>query len=423
MTPPHSTGQGPRLSKRAMIFLVMTSLLDAMGFGIAGPVLPFAVQKEVPDPATLALLIGGLSSLYAVCQFLAAPALGLLSDRYGRRPLLLLCLLGSALGYLLFGLGGAVWIFILSRLIDGITGGNDSILAAYIGDLSERQTRAVNFGLLSASSGIGLLLGPIVGGFTATLGYQVPFFLAAGLTLLNLLWGFFFLPESLPAQQRAARLDFQALNPLQHLRSVLSLKTVRWLLLCVFLYQLPFAAFGALFAVFIKESLGWNPAQISLILVMVGLTDIVVQGLLIKPLLAWLGEVRMMLVGLGCVFLGYLLFGALALLPSLVLVLLGTFLFAGGGGLVEPPLRSLLAEAAGSEQQGLVQGGSQSIQALAEIGGASAGGVLYARGGYTSLFGISAGIIVLLLLLMWRILTPGKGHPTGRDSESPTSGA
>jgi DHA1 family tetracycline resistance protein-like MFS transporter len=393
------------INKQTMVFLVMTSFLDTIGFGIAGPVLPFVLQSQAKYPSTLALLIGLLTSIYALCQFLAAPVLGVLSDRYGRRPLLLICLLGSTLGYLLFGLGGAIWVFLLSRVLDGLSGGNDSILAAYIGDLSEKHSRAANFGLLGAVSGVGFLLGPVIGGFTATLGYQVPFFLAAGLTLVNLLWGCFFLPESLDKERRAgAARGKQAFGLLQQLGTVLRFGEVRWFLLGVFLYYLPFAAAGTLFAVLVKESMGGTPAQIGLLLVLVGVADIVVQGVLMRWLIPLLGETRVMIIGLICVIIGYLLFGTLVFAPSLISLLLAFLLFAGGGALAEPPLNSFLSEAAGAEHQGLVQGGSQSIQALAAMSGALAGGVLYGYTGHASPFWVGAGVIILLLLVLWKAI-------------------
>lgn len=409
------------IRKQVMAFLVMTSFLDAMGFGIAGPVLPFVLQHQVKDSNTLALLIGMLTAIYALCQFLAAPVLGMLSDHYGRRPLLLLCLLGSTFGYLLFGLGGTLWVFFLSRVIDGLTGGNDSILAASIADLSEKHTRAINFGMLGAVSGVGFLLGPVIGGSTAILGPQVPFFLAASLTLLNLLWGWFFLPESLnPEHRTKTAMHGQAFNPFYQMSNALRLQEIRWFLLGVFLYYLPFAAFGTLYAVLVKESLGWTSAQIGFLLVFVGITDIVVQGSLLKWLLPLLGERWLIGIGLTCVIGGYLLFGSLVFAPSPLSLLVGLLLFAGGGALAEPPLSSLLSEAAGVNHQGLVQGGSQSIQALAAMSGALGGGMLYASTNHALPFGTSAGLIMLLLLVVWRaiaVLRKKRGQKETMETE------
>ncbi|QBD74890.1 MFS transporter [Ktedonosporobacter rubrisoli] len=391
------------INKLVLAFLVMMAFLDAMGFTIAVPVLPFALQQTVKDTNEVALLIGILSALYAFCQFIAAPTLGILSDHFGRRPILLLCLLGSAFGYLLFGLGGAIWVFVLSRIINGLTGGNLSVLSAYIADMSEKETRASNFGLLNAGTGAGILLGPVIGGFTASLNYQLPFFIAAGISLLALLWGYFLLPKSLD-KERAARgpMRLQMLNPLVPLSNVLSLAESRKLLLCTFLYAFPFAIFGTLEVVVIKDSIGWTPEQIGFLMPLVGVIDIVVQGILIKLLLTALGEKRLLILGLSSVGLGYLLFASFVFAPSPLHLILTILLLAGGSGLVEPPLRSLLSETASKHDQGLIQGGGQSIQALAQVAGALAGGALYAHTGHASPFGVGAGMAILSILLVWR---------------------
>jgi len=192
---PSHTGKGIRTpSRKAITFLVVTAFLNAMGIGILGPVLPFIVQHYTGNPNTLATVVGWLISSYAICQFVAAPALGLLSDRFGCRPLLLICLLGSAIGYLLFGLGGALWILFFGRIIDGLTGGNMSILFTYIGDISEPEERGKYFSLFGAASGIGFILGPVIGGSASLLSNQAPIYIAAGLTIANILLGYFYLP-------------------------------------------------------------------------------------------------------------------------------------------------------------------------------------------------------------------------------------
>jgi DHA1 family tetracycline resistance protein-like MFS transporter len=219
--------------------------------------------------------------VYSICQFIAAPALGLLSDRFGRRPLLLICLFGSAVGYALFGLGGALWILFLGRIIDGLTGGNVSILFAYIGDISEPQERGKYFGLFGAASGIGFIIGPTVGGFTSLFGILVPVYIAAAITLANTVWGYFYLPESLSKEHRAMHISIAELNPLKQLRGVFALPQLRWLMLATFLFSFPFAVYQAMTTVLIKDSLGWNAASIGMIYLVLGVMDILMQGLLV----------------------------------------------------------------------------------------------------------------------------------------------
>ncbi|MBA3947578.1 MAG: MFS transporter [Herpetosiphonaceae bacterium] len=392
------------LSGKALLLLVVTVFLNTMGMTIIGPVVPFLVRPYVHDQAALAAVIGWLTSTYAICQFLAAPVLGALSDRYGRRPLLLLCLLGSAIGYVLFGLGGALWVLFLGRIIDGLTGGNFSILFAYIADRTEPEERGVLYGRIGAISGIGFLLGPAIGGFAARWGYATPAYLAAGLSLSAMFWGLFMLPESLAPDRRTTEVHIRTLNPFAQVRQLLALPALRWLLVAGFCYGLPFASLQATFGVFIIHNLGWGPERIGFISVAVGGMDILVQGLLVGRLLPRLGEVSLAILGFAGVLSGYLLISAVAVVPSLLIVLAGVALFAGSGGLVEPALGSLFARAAGTRAQGAVQGGAQSVQSLAMIIGPLWGGWLYARFGSATPYWSSSIWIGLAILAVYLAL-------------------
>ncbi len=369
------------LSGHALLLLLVTVFLNMMGMTIIGPVVPFLVRPYVHDQASVAAVIGWLTSIYATCQFLAAPVLGALSDRYGRRPILLACLLGSAAGYVLFGLGGALWVLFLGRIIDGLTGGNFSILFAYIADRTEPEERGVLYGRVGAISGIGFLLGPAIGGFAARWGYATPAYLAGGLSFFAMLWALFMLPESLAPEQRTTEVDIQTLNPFAQLRQLLVLPQLRWLLAAGFCYGLPFAGLQTTFGVFIIDNLHWGPERIGFVSVAVGAMDILVQGLLVGRLLPRLGEVRLAILGFAGVLAGYLVISAVAVVPSLFILLAGVALFAGSGGLVEPAMGSLLARAAGTRAQGAVQGGAQSVQSLALMIGPLWSGWLYAHFG------------------------------------------
>jgi DHA1 family tetracycline resistance protein-like MFS transporter len=318
---------------------------------------------------------------------------------------LLICLLGSAIGYLLFGLGGSLWVLFLGRIIDGLTGGNMSILFAYIGDISEPQERGKYFGLFGAASGIGFILGPAIGGSASLLSYQAPIYIATGLTIANILWGYFYLPESLGKEYRVAQTNLAELNPLKQLYNVFAIPQVRWLLVAVFLFCFPFAVYQALTAVLIKESLGWNAANIGLIFLVLGVMDILMQGILAGRLLPIFGEVKLTMGGLFCEMLAYILIGSIALIPSPVLLWIGIVCFGFGSGLLEPALFGLLSRAAGPQQQGAVQGGGQSLQALASILGPLWGGLLYAQLGHASPYW-SAAIFVALAILVTFLALP-----------------
>ena len=397
-------------SRQAIIFLMVTAFLSTMGFGIFSPVLPFIVQRYVSDQNNLATAVGWLASVYAICQFIAAPGLGILSDRYGRRPLLLLCLLGSAIGYGPFGLGGTIWVLFLGRIIDGLTGGNFSILFAYVADITEPEERGKYFGLFGGVAGVGIIIGPVIGGFASKLGYQAPIYIAAAITLANVIWGYFNLPESLSQEHRLANISLGELNPFKQLRNVFALPQLLWLLLVGFFYAFPFAALQSNSAVLVKDSLGWSPDSIGMVFLAVGTVDILVQGVLVSRLLPILGEIKLTLGGLICVIIGYLLISSIAFVPSAILLLAGIVLFAGGGGLIEPALRGLTSEAAGPREQGVVQGGSQSIQSLALILGPLWGALLYTQLGHASPYWSGAALAVLAILLVFLAIPSIRAH-------------
>lgn len=390
---PYSTTPAP--NKKIIAFLIVVVLLNTMGMTIIVPVVPFMTLKYMSNPKDLAVVVGWMVSLYGICQLLVAPGLGLLSDRFGRRPVLFVCLLGSAIGYLLFGLGGALWMLFLGRIIDGLTGGNYSVLFACIADITKPEERGKYFGMVGGFSGVGFILGPVIGGLLASISYSVPFIVAAVVFLLDLIWGFFFLPESLRKEHRVTSIRLRDLNPLKQIGNVFTMANLRWLLLAGFLYALPFAALQSNLTILMKDSLGWNATQAGLVATLVGVVDIAVQGVLVGKLLPIFGDMNLGIGSLMLVAISYLLLGSIALVASPLLLIAGVILFAGSGGLVENALRSLTSRAVGPRQQGMVSGASQSMQSLAMILGPIFGGVLYAQIGHASPYW-SGAIIILM---------------------------
>jgi MFS transporter, DHA1 family, tetracycline resistance protein len=380
-TPSEPAG-GP--SRFALGVLIVTAFLNAVGIGLVSPLLPFIVQRYMRDPNALATTIGWITSLYAICQFLAAPGLGALSDRYGRRPILLICLLGSAIGYLLFGIGGALWVLFLGRIIDGLTGGNFSILSAYIGDVTPPKERGRYFGMIGAVFGVGFIVGPAIGGFTSRISYQAPLYIAAGVTAATMLISYFALPESLRKENRASSIRLLDLNLVKQLGQAFAMPQLRWLLLTAFCYALPFAVLQSNWAVLLIDSLGWTPDRISFMFLIVGGLDILMQGVLSGRLLKIFSETTVTIAGFVFAILTYLLMGAVVFVPSPALVYGGIVLFGISSGLIEPALRGLISQAAGPREQGVVQGSSQSIQSLAMIVGPLVGAALYTRLGHAS---------------------------------------
>src|SRR5215472_9340115 len=342
--------------RKALIFLMVMALLNTMGMTIVVPIVPFITLKHLGNPTDLALVVSWLASSYGICQMIAAPGLGLLSDRFGRKPILFICLLGSAAGYLLFGLGGSLLLLFLGRIIDGLTGGNFSVLFGYIADIAEPEKRGKYFGMVGGASGVGFMVGPAIGGLLANVSYSMPFLVAAGIILLTIAWGYFFLPESLSKENRVKAIRLRDLNPLKQMGDVFRLAKLRWLLLAGFFYAFPFAILTSTLTILMKDSLGWNATQAGIVATTVGVVDILVQGVLVGKLLAIFGDVKLSIAALTLVAVSYVLLGAIALIASPVLLICGVILFAGAGGLVENALRGLTSRMVGQGEQGWVGG-------------------------------------------------------------------
>jgi DHA1 family tetracycline resistance protein-like MFS transporter len=372
-----------------------------MGITIIVPIVPFLTLQYLAHPNNLAIIVGWLTAAYGICQLIAAPGLGVLSDRFGRRPILFICLLGSAFGYLILGFGGALWLLFLGRIIDGLTGGNISVLFGYIADITEPKDRGKYFGLLGSAAGVGSLIGPVLGGLLATINYRAPFIASAGLLLLTLIWGYFSLPESLAKEHRITSISMSELNPLKQLASAFRWANIRWLLLAWFLYAFPVGMLQATFTVLMKDSFGFNATQASLVITMLGAVDILAQGLLVSWLLTRLGNIRLALIAFVLVGISYLMLGSIALLATPVLLLVGIVLFASSGSFVENALRGLLSQMVGRHEQGRVSGATQSLQSLGWVVGPLIGGFIYAAWGHFQVYASASLITILAIVCVW----------------------
>jgi DHA1 family tetracycline resistance protein-like MFS transporter len=368
-----------------------------MGIGLINPVAPFLITRYISDSNSAGIAMGWLASAYAICQLISAPGLGALSDRFGRRPILMICMLGSAVGYLIFGIGGALWVLFAGRIIDGITGGNLTVAFAYIADVTPPDERGKFFGWIGALSGIGFIIGPTLGGLLARFGNEVPLYFAAALTFANLIFGFFFMPESLPPEKRATSITVKGLNPFGVLRQVVAVPQLRRLLLALFLFNLPFSVLQTNIGLFVHDNLSWDIAMTGSLFALVGITDILVQGILLQRLLKSFGEARVATFGLVGELAGYLLITSVAFTKAPALMVIGTFTLAMGDGLLGPSVAGLLSRSADEQSQGQVQGGSQAVQALAHIGGPVLGGAVYDRHGYASPYLAGAGLVMVAL--------------------------
>lgn len=388
------------VDKHALLFGLIAVFLCGLGFSIIAPVVPFLVQPYTSNPGEQAIVVTLLTSVYAVCVFFAAPALGALSDKYGRRPLLLLCLLGSAIGYLVFGIGGALWVLFAGRIIEGITGGSISTIFAYFADIIPRDQRTKYFGWMSAVVGVGTVIGPTVGGLLAKFGYAVPMYFGAIITLVNVVYGYFFMPESLDKKNRLKEITLVRLNPFTQLASVLSMKNLKRLLVSAFLLWIPNGALQAVFSQFTMDTFNWQPALIGLMFSIIGFQDIVSQGFIMPKLLLKMSDKQIAVLGMGSEVIGYSLIAASALFSYYPLFIAGMFIFGFGDSIFGPSFNGMLSKAVNASEQGRVQGGSQSIQALARIIGPVIGGQIYVSLGSPApavmgMIFLSAAILVL----------------------------
>lgn len=360
-----------------LIFILITMFLNFLGFSIIIPILPFLIQRFVPNPGQLAIYVGIVFSVYALCQFLAAPGLGALSDLWGRRPILLVSLFGSIVGYLFLALGGTFWMILLGRTIDGLTGGNISTVYAYLADITDPKERSKYYGMIGAAGGFGFMIGPAVGGVLGAIHLTLPLYLAAGITLINMIWGYFVLPESLRKEHRLAKFELNHLNPFGHLFDLFSIEILEKLFITSFIFFFAFNTVYGITSVYTKTTFGWNPTGIGILLFVSGLIDIISQGFLMRKLIPIFGEIKLSIIGLGLIIGGIAIASITSVYVSIPILYIGFIIMNFGDGLLEPSISGLTANSVGPTMQGKVQGGAQSIQSVSRVLGPLFGAWIY----------------------------------------------
>jgi DHA1 family tetracycline resistance protein-like MFS transporter len=348
------------------IFIVV--FVDLLGFSVILPLLPYYAESFNASPQA----VGYLVATYSLCQFMAAPFLGDLSDRFGRRPVLLYSQLGSCAGFILLGIAGhlpqpLLWIF-LARVIDGVSGGNLTIAQAYISDITEPHERAKSYGLIGVSFGLGFLIGPALGGFLSRFGYDVPAFAAAGFALASVLATFLLLPET---QHRRDEERASGFRGYLRLIDYLKLEGLRRLLGIFFFFALPFALYVSMFALYASHQLHFTSEQTGYFLAFVGLLGIIWQGGMVGPAVKRLGEQRALLIGLVASAIG--IFGIVGVDVWWKLIFVALF-FSFGNALIRPSLTSLITQAAPRERRGGVLGVTTSIESFTRIVAPAMGG-------------------------------------------------
>lgn len=347
----------------AVGFIFITILLDVIGLGIIIPVIPSLIQELTGGDMSLAAQYGGwLISSYALVQFLCAPLVGALSDRFGRRPVLLLSLLGFGLDYLILAVAPNIgWLFI-ARIIAGFFGASFTTGAAYIADVSSSEKRAQNFGLLGAAFGLGFIIGPVTGGLLGEIGPRVPFYAAASLTLINLIYGYFILPESLPKENRRS-FSWKRANPMGSLISLKRYPAVFNLVgSLTFIYLASHAVHGT-WTYFSMEKFQWSESMVGYSLGLVGVLSALVQGLILRVVIPWLGSYKSMITGIILNLIGLLLF-SLASKGWMLFVFLIPYAL---GGIAGPALQGILSNQIPANEQGELQGSLTSIMSATGI--------------------------------------------------------
>ena len=350
-------------SRLPMVFILITVVIDAMGIGLIMPVMPELIQEVEGAGLGRAALWGGvLTTIFAGMQFLFGPTVGSLSDRFGRRPVLLWSLVFMSFDYVLMALAGSIWLLVVGRIIGGITAATQSTSAAYVADISTPEQKAVNFGRIGAAFGIGFVFGPMLGGVLAEFGTRAPFWAAAVLAGGNAIFGYFVLPETVTDRIRRP-FDWRRANPLGAFKNIGSLPGLKRLMLIIFVYTIAFFVYPGVWAYFGVERFGWGPGMIGLSLGVFGIGIAIVQGLLMKPILDRIGERKAVIFGLG---VDVVAFGSLGFITNgwLALALIPLTAF---GSVAGPALQGIMSRTAHDDQQGELQGTVASITAVATI--------------------------------------------------------
>ena len=390
MTDQQQAGAPPG-RRAAFGFIFALAILNSISFGIMIPILPNLIKQFTGgDTATASEWNVVFAVTWGVMQFIIGPILGMLSDRYGRRPVLLLSLLGLGVDFLFMALAPSLGWLLVGRVLNGMTAASFSTANAYVADITPPQDRARTFGIMGSAFSFGFLIGPALGGFlgdlsmkmpdlviagfTFSMHLRLPFLVAAGLTLVNFVYGLLVLPESLPVERRAQRFDWKKANPVGSLKLLRSHVDLLGLATVGFLFQLAHTVLPSIFVLYTGYRYHWAPSKMGLTMALTGILGIIVQILLVGPVVKRIGEKGALLVGAMFGFLGFAIYGAA---PTGALYLIGTPVFALMGFL-QPGLMGLMSRRVAQGEQGQLQGANQSLQGIASMVGPLIFGLTFA---------------------------------------------
>lgn len=397
----------PAARKAALAFIFITVLIDVIAFGVIIPVLPHLVQQFVGgDTSVAAYWTGVFAFAFSLVQFFSAPIQGALSDRYGRRPVILLSCLGLGLDFVLMALAPSLaWLFV-GRIISAVTSASFTTANAYIADVVPAERRAKSYGMIGAAFGLGFIVGPLVGGVLGGIDHRLPFWCAASLALLNFLYGLFVLPESHPVERRSKAFDWKHAKPMGGVKMLREYPHIWGLVAVVFLANFAHYVYPSTFVLFADAAYGWKEKQAGYVLAVVGVLSVIVNVMVVGRMVKALGERRAMMLGLACGTAGFVVYG---LAGSGWLFLLGLPISALWA-VAAPATMALVTQQVPADVQGRIQGSLSSLVSLAGIFApalfAGAFGFFIGPGAPVRLPGVSFLLAALLLgiaaLVAWR---------------------
>ena len=346
-----------------MTFIFITILLDAIGIGIVIPILPEVIRRFGNNEIFVNSYYGYFISIYAFMLFIASPFLGYLSDRFGRRPVLLVALCGAGFDYLLMAFAPNLTILFIGRIFSGLSGASMSVAASYIADVSNDSNRTSNFGMIGAAFGVGFVVGPALGGLVGSFGHNWPFILAAGLSLTNFIFGYFILPESLPLEKRKKTINYSKLNPIKSVISALFYSPAAILVWAFFLVNLAGQSHPSIWALYTHYKFGWSTLEIGISLTVVGLAFGIGQGVTTRVLVPKIGELKAVIYGSIALIINFLLY-ALVTKSWMIYAATSMLLFTN---IVMPSLQSIISKGSPPQEQGELQGTLVSITSLTSI--------------------------------------------------------
>ncbi|WP_064748530.1 TCR/Tet family MFS transporter [Lysobacter firmicutimachus] len=397
----------PGARRAALLFIFITVLIDVLSFGLIIPVLPHLIENFVGgDTAKAAYWVGVFGTVFAAIQFVFSPIQGALSDRYGRRPVILLSCLGLGLDFILMAVVNTLPLLLVGRIIAGITAASFTTANAYIADITPPEQRAKSFGMIGAAFGVGFVIGPVIGAYLGEIDLRLPFWFSAGLALLNFLYGLFVLPESLPPEKRTPRFDWSHANPFGALVLLRRYPQVFGLAAVVFIANMAHYVYPSIFVLFADYQYHWGLREVGWVLLVVGVFNIIVNVGLVGRVVARLGERRALLLGLSCGVTGFVIYG---LAGTGWLFLLGLPISALWA-MAAPATQALITRQVGADAQGRIQGALMSLVSLAGVLGPAlfAGSFGYFIGKHTPLhlpgapWFIAAALLAVGVAIAWR---------------------